>query len=58
MVAGELTVYCDGPESKAYCELTDHEDGTFTLTVRPQDVGPHHLYILYDEQNVAGSYFK
>lgn len=55
---GELTVYCDGPENKAYCQLKDHEDGTFTLTVRPQDVGLHKLHILYNDDSVVGSPFN
>ncbi|KAK2168375.1 hypothetical protein LSH36_17g04005 [Paralvinella palmiformis] len=54
---GELTVYCDGPENKAYCELKDHENGTFTLTVRPQDVGFHKLHVLYNDDGVVGSPF-
>lgn len=54
---GELTVFCDGPENKAFCELRDHRDGVFTLTIRAQDVGPHALHIKYDGQDVPGSPF-
>ena len=33
---GELTARCVGPHKVAVCELYDHQDGTFTLNVRPQ----------------------
>ena len=34
---GELSLHCVGPTGKtAYCELNDHQDGTFTLNLKPQ----------------------
>jgi hypothetical protein len=34
---GELSRHCVGPRGKtAYCELNDHQDGTFTLNLKPQ----------------------
>ena len=34
---GELNLHCVGPHGKtAYCELNDHQDGTFTLHLKPQ----------------------
>ena len=34
---GELSLHCVGPRGKtAYCELNDHQDGTFTLNLKPQ----------------------
>ncbi len=36
---GELSLHCVGPRGKtAYCELNDHQDGTFTLNLKPQVV--------------------
>lgn len=36
---GELSLHCVGPTGKtAYCELNDHQDGTFTLNLKPQVV--------------------
>lgn len=32
-----------GPSKLAYCELYDHRDGTYTLSVRPSEVGKHTL---------------
>ena len=51
---GELTVYCEGPENNAYCELRDHRDGTFTLVVQAQDIGNHELHIKYENQSIPG----
>ena len=37
---GELSLHCVGPRGKtAYCELNDHQDGTFTLNLKPQVIG-------------------
>ncbi|KAH9509019.1 hypothetical protein Btru_048615 [Bulinus truncatus] len=54
---GELTAYCMGPSKVAYCELSDHHDGTYRLVVRPQEVGKHVLQIKYGGENVQGSPF-
>ncbi|KAH9509017.1 hypothetical protein Btru_048613 [Bulinus truncatus] len=54
---GELTAYCMGPSKVAYCELSDHHDGTYHLVVRPQEVGKHVLQIKYGGENVQGSPF-
>ena len=45
--AGELTAHCVGPNKVAFCELFDHRDGTFTLSVKPQEHGRHTLNIKY-----------
>lgn len=42
----------------AFCDLGDHHDGTFTLTVRAQDVGLHLLYVKYEGVDVPGSPFN
>ena len=41
----------------AYCELFDHRDGTFTLSVKPQEAGNHILQIKYGGEHVRGSPF-
>ena len=42
----ELTIKCEGPQGKkALSELNDHRDGRFTLYIRPQEVGRHHLTV-------------
>ena len=56
--AGELIVYCNGADKSAFCELRDHHDGTFTLTVRAQDVGLHSLFVKYEGMDVPGSPFS
>ena len=53
---GELTAQCNGPSKVAYCELFDHRDGTFTLSVKPQEPGKHLLQIKYGGEHVPGWY--
>ena len=38
-----------------YGEVEDHMDGTYTITLTPQTVGPHQLVITMDGQNVQNS---
>lgn len=53
---GELSLHCVGPHGKtAYCELNDHQDGTFTLNLKPQEPGKHQLSIQYGGVHVQGS---
>lgn len=54
---GQLSAQCMGPVKLAYCELYDHRDGTYTLSVRPTEVGKHTLVIKYNDQHVRGSPF-
>ncbi|XP_059143816.1 filamin-B-like, partial [Physella acuta] len=54
---GELTAYCMGPTKVAYCELSDHHDGTYRLVVQPQEAGKHVLQIKYGGEHVQGSPF-
>ena len=54
MSPGELIVYGEGPVNNAQCSLTDHTDGTMTLTMTAVDVGYHRLYVKYDDQDVTG----
>jgi filamin len=52
---GELTVYCQGITKTAFCRLVDHRDGTFTLFIKPEEIGRHLLTIKYNDQDVPGS---
>ncbi len=53
---GELSLHCVGPTNKtAYCELNDHQDGTFTLNLKPQEAGKHTLSVRYGGVHVQGS---
>lgn len=54
MFTGELAVHCEGQAKKAMCELRDHQDGTFTLTIKAKDIGQHKLHIKYDGIHVPG----
>ncbi|KAK0403419.1 hypothetical protein QR680_016902 [Steinernema hermaphroditum] len=54
---GQLSAQCMGPSQLAYCELFDHRDGTYTLSVRPSEVGKHSLSIKYSDEHVPGSPF-
>ena len=55
---GELSLHCVGPTNKtAYCELNDHQDGTFTLNLKPQEAGKHMLSVRYGGVHVNGSPF-
>uniref|UniRef100_T1J4U2 Calponin-homology (CH) domain-containing protein n=1 Tax=Strigamia maritima TaxID=126957 RepID=T1J4U2_STRMM len=55
--SGELTTHCMGPHKVAFCELYDHQDGTFTLFLKPQEAGKHQLTIKYNEEHIPGSPF-
>ena len=54
---GELTAYCMGPKQVAFCEFSDHKDGTFELLMKPQEVGKHMLQIKYNDEHVPNSPF-
>lgn len=55
---GELSLHCVGPTNKtAYCELNDHQDGTFSLNLKPQEAGKHVLSVRYGGVHVQGSPF-
>ena len=55
---GELTVSCSSVSDRpAFCELRDHLDGTFTLSVKAQDVGRHFLTVKYNDDDVPGKKF-
>ncbi|VDM49005.1 unnamed protein product [Toxocara canis] len=54
---GQLSAQCMGPSKLAYCELYDHRDGTYTLSVRPSEVGKHTLVVKYSDEHVPGSPF-
>ena len=49
---GELTAYCQGIHKTAFCRLTDHRDGKFTLFIKPEETGRHLLTIKYNGENV------
>ena len=54
---GELTAQCMGPSRLCYCELYDHRDGTYSLRIRPNEVGKHTLVVKYSGDHVPGSPF-
>ncbi|KAL8594779.1 hypothetical protein ACOMHN_047497 [Nucella lapillus] len=55
---GELTAQCMGPSRAAVCQLEDLRDGTFRLTVRPQEGGDQVLQVRYGGEHVRGSPFS
>ncbi|PAA77156.1 hypothetical protein BOX15_Mlig033128g3 [Macrostomum lignano] len=55
---GDLTARCHGPNKPAFCELFDHQDCAYTLSVRPQEPGKHVLVIEYNGEQVPGSPFS
>ena len=54
---GELTAYCIGPQKAATCEFFDHKDGTFSLSIKPQETGIHVLQVKYNDEHVPESPF-
>jgi filamin len=40
----------------AVCELFDHHDGTFTLSVKPAEAGRHVLNIQFGGEHVPGGF--
>uniref|UniRef100_A0A0N5AN33 Filamin-A n=1 Tax=Syphacia muris TaxID=451379 RepID=A0A0N5AN33_9BILA len=54
---GQLSAQCMGPNKLAYCELYDHRDGTYTLSIKPSEIGKHNLVIKYSNEHVPGSPF-
>ena len=55
--SGELTAECKGPEKPAFCHFIDNNDTTYTLCIRPQQIGKHSLEIKYNDTHVNGSPF-
>ncbi|PAA56352.1 hypothetical protein BOX15_Mlig020762g1 [Macrostomum lignano] len=55
---GDLTARCVGPTKPAYCELYDHQNNTYTLSIKPQESGKHELIIEYNGDQVPGSPFN
>lgn len=55
---GELTVFCDGPHNKAFCELRDNNNGTFTVSLNAQETGYHDLHVQYAGIEVLGKFIK
>ena len=53
-VPGELTAHCMGPTREAYCSLYNNHDGTFTLTIKPQEPGHHLLQVKYNDDHIPG----
>lgn len=54
---GELTAQCMGPTKPDICDLRDHRNGTFTLTIKPLEAGKHILQVKYNGEHVLGSPF-
>ncbi|VDK81997.1 unnamed protein product [Litomosoides sigmodontis] len=54
---GQLSAQCMGPTKLAYCDLYDLRDGTYTLSVRPSEIGKHTLVVKYSNEQVPGSPF-
>lgn len=57
---GELTVFCDAPDSDkpAACQRTDHvSNGQSVLTITAHTAGLHSLHVRYNDVNVPGSPF-
>lgn len=48
-------MFCEGPMNNAECSLSDHGDGTMSLTMKAVDVGYHRLYVKYDDMDVPGT---
>lgn len=55
--SGYLSAQCVGPSKLAYCELYDHRDGTYLLSLKPTELGKHTLVIKYSQEHVPGSPF-
>uniref|UniRef100_A0A7E4VHL6 Calponin-homology (CH) domain-containing protein n=1 Tax=Panagrellus redivivus TaxID=6233 RepID=A0A7E4VHL6_PANRE len=55
--SGFLSAQCVGPSKLAYCELYDHRDGTYLLSLKPTELGKHTLVIKYSNEHVPGSPF-
>lgn len=54
---GDLTAYCQGLHKNAVCRILDQQNGTFALSIKPEESGKHTLTIKYNRENVPGSPF-
>uniref|UniRef100_A0A8R1XV92 Uncharacterized protein n=1 Tax=Onchocerca volvulus TaxID=6282 RepID=A0A8R1XV92_ONCVO len=54
---GQLSAQCMGPTKLAFCELYDLRDGTYTLSIKPSEIGKHTLVVKYSDEQVPGSPF-
>ena len=54
---GELTANCNGSTKPAMCEFLDERNGTYTLVIKPQEIGKHILQLKYNDVHVEGSPF-
>ena len=46
-VKGDLTSFCVGLTKAGTCDLFVHQDGTYTLNVKPQEHGHHSLTVKF-----------
>jgi len=52
-----LTANCNGSTKSAVCEFIDEKNGTYTLVIKPQEIGKHILQLKYNDVHVDGSPF-
>ncbi|XP_006823440.1 filamin-A-like [Saccoglossus kowalevskii] len=54
---GQLTARCMGPRNITDVDVIDNHDGTFTMSLRPEEPGRHMLEIKYGGDHINGSPF-
>ncbi|XP_077987433.1 filamin-A-like [Glandiceps talaboti] len=54
---GQLTARCMGPHNMTPVEVFDNHDGTYTISMNPEEAGRHMLELKYGGDHIKGSPF-
>lgn len=55
---GRLAVSCDGPNGPVPIDIKDNDDGTFSCSYKPKDVGEHQVKVDFNSKPAGESPYK
>ena len=55
---GKLAISCDGPNGPVPVDITDNDDGTFSCSYKPKDVGEHQVKVDFNKKPAGKSPYK
>ena len=55
---GKLVIDCKGPNGPVPVEIKDNEDGTFSCSYNPKDVGEHQVTVDFNNKSAGESPYR